>query len=114
MRGVHHKVFASFYPLAPAEALALSEALEGLSWLVVGEETFVFREGDMLRLSFEGQYFPVDEALELLDGLLPESAEGRFDAIDMDAWTITRHLYAKGKRHSNTRSLNDVLEYSGH
>ena len=114
MRGVALKVYASFYPLAPEEVEALGDALDGLAPLVMGDASTVFREGDMIRISYEGLYYPVDDALDVLEELLPATAQGRLDAIDMEGWTITRYLYAGGKRTHNTRSLNDILDHSGH
>ena len=114
MRGIAVKVYASFYPLAPAEAEALGDALDGLAPLVMGDASAVFREGDMVRISYEGLYYPVDDALDVLERLLPATAQGRLDFIDMEGWTITRHVYAGGKRTGNIRNLNDVLDHSGH
>jgi len=111
------KVYAAFSP-AGAEAL---RSVEQAGARALGhEEQWLFLEGDLLRISWEGVYFPLEEALCALGDSLPLTAEGRLDYLDIEAWTLTRFIFTvdsqagKGVFSSSTRSLNQVLEYAGH
>ena len=115
MRKPCAKVFAAFFP-AGAESLTGMEKLYGEA---LGEDPpWASLEGDLLRLSWEGVYFPLEEALDVLARTLPGEAEGKLDYIDLDSWALTRHILLPGpgaERFSqSTRSLNHVLDYSGH
>lgn len=110
MSNILLKVYGGFLP-APEK---MDEEILGLSHLVMGEDSFFERDGNLINISFEGIYFPVDELLEILKGhLLPES-EGRLDVMDMEAWTLTRYVWEKNQfEASRPRNLNQVMEYSG-
>lgn len=71
-------------------------------------------DGDLLRLSFEGIYFPLEEVLEALVPHLGADSRGKIDYLDLDAWTLTRHSIAEGGVACSSASLNNVLDYSGH
>lgn len=106
------KVYGAFYPADPSchEAVALS----GKN-VVPNGEPWLFFEGDMVRFAFEGLYFPLDEVLAALRSALPEHAAGKLDYLDLEAWTITRHVLVPGRSFTvATRGLNDVLDHSGH
>lgn len=68
-------------------------------------------EGEILRLDFEGVFFPLDDVLA---GLANLSLSGKIDVIDMEAWTLTRALFTDGAVRVSTVGLNHVLAYSGH
>ncbi len=70
--------------------------------------------GDTLLLSHEGIFFMLDDFLTALRPHLGPASSGRIDYIDMDEWTLTRHWIDNGLLTSNTASLNQVMEYSGH
>ncbi|MDD2967138.1 MAG: hypothetical protein PHN64_06625 [Desulfovibrionaceae bacterium] len=111
----HIKVYGHCYP-APA---SLYEALLALSGEAIGAEDsnipVVEQEGDMVRLSFEGDYFPVEDMLQCLAAHLSPQCEGKVDVLDLDAWTLVRHSIVGAEVHSApARSLNHVLDYSGH
>ena len=73
----------------------------------------VCQEGDLLRISFEGLYFPVDEVLDAIAAVLTPAQQGKLDVLDMDGWRLERHVFANGKIVTKSTSLNNVLDYSG-
>lgn len=80
-----------------------------VSW---GLEADLELEGALLRFDYEGVYFPHEDLLEALSPLHP-AAEGRFDIIDREAWTLTRYVIARGSHTLHVVPLNHVLSYSG-
>jgi len=70
--------------------------------------------GGLLRFSFEGVFFPGDEAAQALEPFLSADSSGRIDVLDMEAWTLTRFVFTDGKIVRSVRDLNHVLDYSGH
>ncbi|MDL2266394.1 hypothetical protein LJC46_00195 [Desulfovibrio sp. OttesenSCG-928-G15] len=109
------KVYASFSaaPEGSAERITrvMQQAIADRS--TEGEET-VFQEGALLRISFEGLYFPLEEVLAELATTLARDATGKLDYLDMEAWTLTRHVFTHGAFSQSTRSLNHILDWSGH
>ncbi len=75
-------------------------------------EMLVF-ENDMLRLSFEGIYFDIDELISLLKPSLTEQCQGKVDYIDLEAWSLTRYIIQGTKIITSMVSLNAVMDYSG-
>ena len=106
------KVYGAFYPAGEACAGAVREAGRGA---MGHDEPWLFDEDGMIRISFEGLYFPLDEVLAALKSALPANAEGKLDYLDLEAWTLTRHVASPGRDFAvSTRSLNHVLDYAGH
>lgn len=70
--------------------------------------------GDMLLVSFEGVYFPLEEALEAISKYLTKNSAGKLDALDIENWRLVRHLFKDGSINVKTAPLNNVLDYSGH
>ncbi|SBW00169.1 conserved hypothetical protein [uncultured delta proteobacterium] len=105
------KVFAAFSPVEEACREALERAARG----AVGcDEPWLFREDGLVRISWAGIWFPLEDALDALRMALPPEAEGKLDYLDLEAWTLTRCLWRGGAFDIQTRGLNHVLEYSGH
>lgn len=71
------------------------------------------QDGDMVRISFEGLYFPIDDVLDVLRAGIGPTQQGKLDYLDLENWQITRHQISNGKLEVSSRSLNQVLEYSG-
>ena len=71
------------------------------------------RDGDMLRISFEGAWFPEDAVLDAFKHHLTPEQQGKMDVLDMDAWRMTRHVFKDGSIRSSSAPLNNVLDYSG-
>lgn len=110
MRQTLVKVYAS---VSPAHA-NLERAVATACASAMGNDDWLFLEGDMLRISFEGMYFPLDEALAVLAQNMESACSGKLDYLDMEAWTLTRCLFEGNSVTRSTRSLNHVLDYSGH
>lgn len=123
MRHVLLKVYGAF---SPADNSCLASVLQAGEGAIpntgpdaepgTGQDAggWAFLQGDMLRLSWEGVYFPLEEAVDALARSLPEGAEGRLDYIDLESWTLTRHILRDGAFTASTRSLNHVLDHAGH
>jgi len=67
-------------------------------------------EGDTLTLEHEGRWVDVEGFMDALAEVLGPEASGHLDAIDNDAWTITRYVVEAGVVTSQTFGINDVLE----
>lgn len=113
MSKVPVKVYAAVSPAAePCLTAVLRAGNTGFGH--EEDEPWAELDGDLLRISFEGLYFPLEDVLSALDEYLPPDARGKLDYLDMEAWTLTRYTWGDGPRGVATRSLNQVLEYSGH
>ena len=107
------KVYGNLWP-APDGLLA---SLEPLCAQAMTQEDDgiprVCQEGDLLRISFEGLYFPVEDVLEAIAAVLTPVQKGKLDVLDMDNWRLERHLFTNGTIERKSISLNNVLDYSG-
>lgn len=74
----------------------------------------VVLEGTLLRISFEGLYFMMDDFMDALKPHLGKGCEGKIDYIDMDEWTLTRYRITDGLVTTSSAGLNQVMAYSGH
>ncbi len=100
------KAYGNLYPI-PENSLERAEQILQ-SWNI---DEAVFYEKDMLRFSFEGDYFPCDEIAELLKEFHTNGVQGKLDCIDIEEWLLTRHSYkVDGTYHSNTATLDKALE----
>ncbi len=106
------KVYAHIWPIHE-EALQTWSALLPES-PTLSKEEMLCQESDMLKLSYEGIYFPLEDFLATLTPYLHEKSQGKIDYIDLDAWVLTRHTIAGTTIHIRSASLNSVLDYSGH
>ena len=110
MKGILVKVYAGLHPADAACADAVRRA--GAAALHDSGEAWLFHERDLLRISFEGLYFPEDEVIAALDACLPAQAQGKLDVLDMDGWELRRYAREDGVFRLVRRNLNQVLEYS--
>lgn len=112
MRDPLVKAYGHVYPVgAPLEdalRAALREALPDNDDVPLLE-----RDGDMLRISFEGGYFPEEEVVSVLR-TAPGRTLGKLDVLDLENWRLTRHAFRDGRLHTSAAPLNNVLDYSGH
>lgn len=106
------KVYGNLYPADAAAHAVLARACA--TCVPDGTDEVVTLEGDLVRISFEGLFFPVDEVLEALAATLKPEQKGKLDVLDLEAWTLTRHLFADGRIVSRAAPLNNVLDFSGH
>ena len=109
------KVYAGFSPAHETCRLAVEDAGK----TALGTDIpWLFLKGDILQIAWEGVYFPLDEVLQALNTCLPPEAEGKIDFLDMEGWTLTRHVLLPGKTADRfsiaTRCLNHVLDHSEH
>ena len=111
MYQVFMKVYGAFHPTD----LSVDKALSSLQPQIVGDSPWFYRTNDMINISYEGIWFPVEDALDLLTQTLSPESIGKVDVLDLDAWTLTRHQWQDGQFQSSpARDLNSVLDYSGH
>ena len=105
------KAYAAF-SLADENTLA---AVEQAGREALGHEyPWAFLEGDTLRISWEGLYFPLEDVLSALAATLGSGSEGKLDYIDLEEWTLTRYVPGTNGFQASKRDLNQVLDYSGH
>jgi hypothetical protein len=106
------KVYAALHPADEACAAAVREG--GRDAVGNDESPWLFHEKELLRISFEGQYFPEEAVLRALAGRLPPDAEGKLDLLDLEKWELRRFVPQGGRLVLSRRPLNHVLAYSGH
>ena len=106
------KVYGHVWPVTP-EILGSLRPLLPLSEHLEPEEMLAM-EKDLLRVSFEGLYFPLEDLLETLQPFLTPESKGKFDYLDMEGWTLTRHNIQGTHIVVSQASLNNILDYSGH
>lgn len=71
-------------------------------------------DGELLRISFEGIWFPAEEVLELIKNQLSPDQSGKLDILDLENWRLDRSVFEKGEIFTHSAPLNNVLDYSGH
>ena len=113
MRQPPLKVYGHVYPIDDAFYAALAEACAD-AMPDTDDLPVLERDGDMARISFEGAYFPVEEALAAIRAHLRQEHQGKLDVLDLDGWRLHRHTFAQGGIESHSAPLNNVLDYSGH
>lgn len=69
--------------------------------------------GDLLRISYEGPFFSLDDLLESLAPHLKAGMQGKIDYIDLEAWTLTRHSIEGATLRVSSAPLNNVMDYAG-
>ena len=106
------KVYGHVWPIEKN----VLEALRGYfsdSGHMAMEDMLVY-ENDMLRISFEGIYFDIEEVMSTLKKYLQATSQGKVDYIDLEAWTLTRYSIDNGIICISSASLNAVMDYAGH
>ena len=111
MKRVLVKVYASLHPV---DAVCADFARQAASAAIHDNgEAWLFHEHDLLRISFEGLYFPEDEVLAALEACLPAHAQGKMDVLDLEGWELRRYARENGSFRLSRRGLNEVLDYAG-
>ena len=105
MRPVLVKVYGSLHPAGQAALAAVSAVLA--DWYIPDAAEL---KGDVLRISHEGEYFPVEDVVAALRPLLSDSSEGKLDYLDLEAWTLRRFFFRCGLVSERTASLDRALE----
>ncbi len=109
MRQEPVRAYGHLHPAGNPVPEAVASTLD--SWSLEAELVLA---GDLFRLSFEGVCFPAEEIVEALRPFLEPHSQGRLDVLDLEAWTLTRYTFTGTVVRCNQRSLNHVLDYSGH
>ncbi|MBQ9537346.1 MAG: hypothetical protein IJU79_06140 [Desulfovibrionaceae bacterium] len=108
------KVYGHIYPASLDLEHDLQKALEqAIQDEISNDVPLLERDNDIIRISFEGIYFPIDDVVEVLEKHLTPQHQGKLDVLDLYEWTLTRYTFVQCKLQSNQRSLNHVLDYSG-
>lgn len=105
------KVYGNIWPAGENLQTKLQKSLD--SALVPNNVNPLSLEGDLLLLSFEGIFFPIEDFIATLDKSLNESLQGKIDYLDLEKWRMTRYLIKEGQIAHNSVSLNQVMDYSG-
>ena len=112
------KVYGNLFPADEADRAALDAASSGRvppgAEGAGGSAAVVTLEGDLVRISFEGLYFPVEDTLAALAARLLPHQRGKLDVLDLEAWRLERHVFADGRITTSAAPLNNVLDFSGH
>ena len=111
MKRVLIKVYAGLHPADAACADSVRQA--GADAMHDSSDPWLFHACDLLRISFEGVYFPEDDVLAALEVCLPAHACGKMDVLDLDAWELRRYAREDGTFRLSRRNLNAVLDYAG-
>lgn len=77
-------------------------------------EQAISLDGELLNISFEGIYFPLEEVLTTIQAALCGNEEGKLDKLDLESWLLTRYVIANGQIVGHKAPLNNVLAWSGH
>lgn len=108
------KVYGHIYPVTDKLFYAVHEVCRaGCMPAEDDAPPIVERSGDMVRISYEGMFFPLDAMLEILVPLLQAPMQGKLDYIDLEAWTLTRHSINGTHLHVTSAPLNNVMDYAG-
>jgi len=107
MRPVLVKAYGGLSPVPPKALADVQAVLE--SWFI---EDAAEMEGDLLRISFEGDAFPDDEVVDALKPFLCGKSWGRLDVLDLEAWTLRRWQFGEGRLRVSTATLNKALDTS--
>lgn len=119
MRPILIKVYGNFYPAEKLIAHNLRQICARDYGSAEGAES-VSLEHDLLLISFEGIFFPIEDVTVELNKWLTECArqgikiKGKLDVLDLEKWTLTRFLPENGELIWKKVPLNNVLDYSGH
>lgn len=107
------KVYGNIYP-APTSLCTLVQEICRSGCIEADTDIPVVEHcGDLLRISYEGPYFPLDDLLESLVPRLEAGMQGKIDYIDLEAWTLTRHRIDGLTLHVTSAPLNNVMDYAG-
>lgn len=104
------KVYGNLWP-APQGAI---DKLRPVLAMSMPDPALADWEDNLLRIFFEGIYFPLEECLAVIENLLTQDIRGKLDYLDLENWRLTRHIFQNGKISTSSAPLNNVLDYSGH
>ena len=108
------KVYAAFFPVSSDLVEKVREAASQALAMEGDPGPHVFFEDTMLRISFEGIYFPVEDVVQALRKHLTPAMQGKLDYLDLEDWRLTRYRLEDGEVRPSSAPLNNVLAFSGH
>lgn len=111
-RNILIKVYANIYPANEDLYHALASELSGIYSVDNSENKVVEIDNDLILISFEGIYFPIEEVINRIKDFLTTSTQGKVDYIDMEEWTLTRYTIKDKGISAKSNSLNAVMDYS--
>ena len=112
MRQEPCKAYGNLHPANERILRALEAVFD--TWGLAVDLELAGSDGALLRLSFEGVFFPEDDVVNAIRPFLTPQSTGKLDIINVEDWTLTRYMFDAGQLHRGQRDLNQVLEYSGH
>ena len=107
------KVYASISGVAQGLADELREAVQDAVHADESPAETVTQDGPLVLVSFEGLYFPVEEAAACIKRHLTKETTGKMDVLDLENWTITRFTLQGGFMQERSGSLNNALDFNG-
>ena len=112
MQPVLVKAYGYFKPAGPEHLTRLTAALESCGLRL---EDSLSLEGRLLLISYEGTFFPVEEAAAAFGEFIREAgerAEARLDILELEEWRLDRYQAAEVELRHSRSPLNNTLEYS--
>jgi len=106
MNNVLVKTYASICPASDGLYSAMRTLLE--DWHV---EEALSRRGDTMLISYEGIYFPAEQAAQIIGAHLDNKSEGKLDYLDLENWQLHRYLILGRHLAYRNASLDLSLEY---
>lgn len=116
MQPVILKVYGNVYPFSKSFIPGLESICSNCQPLpdkFSEEMPIIYYANELLRISFEGIYFPIEEIVEYLKSALTSNQNGKIDYLDLENWSLTRYLIENGMIDKSSTSLNNVMDYSG-
>lgn len=116
MQPVILKVYGNLYPCPQSFVPGLDAICSNCyppSDQLSNETPVIYYANELLRISFEGIYFPIEEVLSYLESVLTPSQNGKIDYLDLENWKMTRYLIEDVRIVRHSTSLNNVMDYSG-
>lgn len=108
------KVYGAFMPaVEPFVSELAAICSQALGDRQEADSSPVELSGNMVRISFEGIWFPVDEVRKLLEHNSNAGLDGKLDVLDLEAWRLIRMEFREGLFRESSAPLNNVLDYSG-
>jgi len=108
------KVYGHIYPVAEDEERALWRVLQtAITDPISADIPLLERDHDMVRISFEGLYFPLDDMLAVIRDYIHPTQNGKVDVLNIEEWSMLRLRIEQGATSIRTSPLNAVLDYSG-
>lgn len=107
------KIYGYLWPTDATLSAELAPIVAAAMPQPVGKEDPILElDGDLLRIAFEGTHFPHQETLEAISARLMPDSQGKLDILDLEAWTLTRHIFRGTEHTAHSASLNDAMDYS--